>query len=115
MAEGHRIRARLAPGEQAKESATATEAVLLLMQMPSLTEPSCVALLLLRARAHFRVFGRGAPSSGPPALAHVRGPNSISAPWAAPKTGQGARSITTIGLAKFRTCSDMCWFFLPDP
>ena len=49
MAEGHRIRARLAPGEQAKESATATEAVLLLMQLPSLTEPSCVALLLLIA------------------------------------------------------------------
>ena len=49
MAEGHRIRARRAPGEQAKESATATEAVLLLMQLPSLTEPSCVALLLLIA------------------------------------------------------------------
>ena len=66
------------------------------------------------ARAHFRDFGRGAPSSGPPALAHVRGPNSISAPWAAPKPGQGSRSITTIGLAKFRTCAMFC-FFLPDP
>jgi hypothetical protein len=66
------------------------------------------------ARAHFRVFGRGAPSSGPPALAHARGPNSDRAPWAAPKTGQGSRSITAIGLAKFRTCP-MRWFFLPDP
>eukprot|EP01044_Picomonas_judraskeda_P029009 COSAG03_NODE_9862_length_689_cov_1.516949_1_plen_114_part_10 len=44
----------------------------------------------------------------PPALAHARGPNSISAPWAALETGQGSRSITTIGLAKFRTCLMCC-------
>ena len=66
--------------------------------------------LATTARAHFRDFGRGAPSPGPPALAHVRGPNSDPAPWAAPKTGQGGRSIATIGLAKFRTCA-MCRFF----
>ena len=62
-------------------------------------------------KATGRVSRFWASSSGPPALARVRGPNSDRATWAALKTGQGGRSIAAIGLAKFRTCA-MCRFFL---